>query len=279
MLTPGYRHAERIDIGPRLEFGQSWRDNTSVATQSIATKTGFKAALIAFIAAFGMIASAQQSTPRELGLKYVRDSSEYATLARQTYRVASDAVPRLVSGLAGRQWAVVLDVDETVLDNSTYQLERAAYGLPFDAASWSAWVQRREASAVPGAIDFIIVVRKLGGQVAWITNRATSDAGATRENLKSARLWSEDDRLCTQDHEKHTKRTRRAEVVAGTGACAWAGKPTMIVALVGDQMGDFPDTDEPIRDAGTDSAFGRTFFMLPNPMYGAWTTRVTRDAR
>ena len=247
---------------------------TVVPAQSIAAVT-----LTVFIAAFGIVSSAQQPTPGELGIKYVRDSNEYATLARQTYRVATDAVTRLVPGLAGRDWAIVLDIDETVLDNSAYQLERAAYGLPFDAASWSAWVQRREAAAVPGATDFIIVVRKLGGRIAWITNRATSDAGATRENLKSARLWSDDDRLCTQDHEKHTKRSRRAEVVAGTGTCAWGGEPMTIVALVGDQMGDFPEADEPIRDAGTDSAFGRTFFILPNPMYGAWTTRVTREAR
>ena len=156
------------------------------STQSIATQAGLRhavagaarhrrwrrnrrpaaATLIACIAASGMLASAQPPPPGELGIKYVRDSNEYSTTMRQTYRVATDAVARLASGLAGRDWAVVLDIDETALDNSAYQLERAAYGLPFDAASWSAWVQRREASAVPGAIDFIVVIRKLGGRIA-----------------------------------------------------------------------------------------------------------------
>ena len=49
-----------------------------------------------------------------------------------------------------------------------------------------------------------------------------------------------------------------------------------VVVFVGDQPGDFPDSSEQIPQAGNDSAFGRTCFLLPNSMYGAWTTRVTR---
>jgi predicted secreted acid phosphatase len=52
-----------------------------------------------------------------------------------------------------------------------------------------------------------------------------------------------------------------------------------LAAFVGDQMSDFPEPDEPIRDAGSDAAFGHSFFLLPNSMYGAWTTRVTKTAR
>jgi acid phosphatase len=221
----------------------------------------------------------QQALPRELAIKYTRDAEEYATLARQTYRLAADAVTRTIPAMTGRSWAVVLDVDETALDNSVYQLERAAYGLPFDAVSWSAWVHRRQAPPVPGASDFIAIVRKGGGHVAWITNRTTAEADDTRANLQSVQLWSADDRLCAQGPPEYTKRARRAEVITGTGDCGWSGQPMQIVAFVGDQMGDFPAGDEPIPGAGEDAAFGRTCFLLPNPMYGAWTTRVTRTDR
>ena len=66
---------------------------------------------------------------RELGIKYMRDSEEYATLTRQVYRLAGEAVMRAANSAGGRRWAVVLDIDETTLDNSTYELERAAYEL------------------------------------------------------------------------------------------------------------------------------------------------------
>jgi len=222
------------------------------------------------------VVESQQPAPANLGIKYVRDSDEYATLARQVYRAATDAVTRTPTSMGQRAWAVVLDIDETALDNSTYQLERATYGLPYDDASWNAWVNRREAAAVPGAVDFVAAVRRAGGHIAWISNRDAATATATRLNLANVRLWHDDDRLCPAEGTARPKRVRRAEVVSGQGACAWPGRPMTVIALVGDQMGDFPDAEEKIPNTGTDAAFGATCYLLPNPMYGQWTTRVTR---
>ena len=171
---------------------------------------------------------------------------------------------------------MVLDVDETALDNSTYQLERAAYGLPLDATSWKAWVERRQAGAVPGAVDFIAQVRRSGGHVGWITNRDAILVDATLENLKLAGLWNDDDRLCLQKTPQHTKADRRKEIVTGNGDCAWPAQPMQVVVFVGDQLGDFPAASEQIPQTGIDSAFGRVCFLLPNSMYGGWVTSVTR---
>ena len=212
----------------------------------------------------------------ELGIKYVRDSEEYAALARQVYRLATDAVRREATGVPGGRWAVVLDIDETALDNSTYELERVSYGLPFESTSWNAWVARRQAGAVPGVVAFIAAVRQAGGRVAWISDRDTVTVDATRANLQTANLWKDGDLLCLQDTPQRTKSARRAEVISGSGTCAW-DSPTRIVAYVGDQMGDFPRTGESIPAAGNDASFGRTWFLLPNPMYGQWTTRITRQ--
>jgi 5'-nucleotidase (lipoprotein e(P4) family) len=220
---------------------------------------------------------AQQASPtRELGIKYMRDSEEYATLARQVYRTAGEAVTRAAAQRRPGQWAVILDVDETTLDNSMYQLERAAYGLPYDDASWGAWVARRQAPAVPGVTGFVEEVRRAGGRVAWITNRNVSLADPTRDNLKAVGVWTDDDRLCPQKNAQSPKATRRREVMTGTGDCSWRGTPMAIVAFLGDQLGDFPTAAEKIPDTGTDAAFGRTCFLVPNAMYGAWTTQVTR---
>ena len=196
-------------------------------------------------------------------------------LARQVYRMAGDAVERARRITSGA-WAVVLDVDETTLDNSMYQVERAVYGFMFEAESWSAWVQRREAPAVPGVKPFLDRVRAAGGRVAFITNRDASLMDPTRANLAAIGVWSDDDRLCGQKPE-YPKAARRAEVVKGSGDCAWPNTPMRVLAFVGDQLGDFPEAAEGIPGTGTDDAFGTVCFLLPNPMYGSWTTRVTRQ--
>jgi 5'-nucleotidase (lipoprotein e(P4) family) len=222
--------------------------------------------------------SAQQASPsRELGIKYMRDSEEYATLARQVYRMAGNAVTRWATEAGPRPWAVVLDIDETTLDNSTYQLERAAYGGPsFEPVSWSAWIQRREAPAVPGVVGFIDLVRKAGGHIAYISDRDAILVEATRANLRTVGLWNDDDRLCMQINPQHTKAQRRHEVVTGAGECAWSGRATHTVVFVGDQMVDFPAEAEQIPETGSEDSFGRTCFVLPNSMYGGWTRAVTR---
>jgi 5'-nucleotidase (lipoprotein e(P4) family) len=183
------------------------------------------------------------------------------------------AVPAMEKG----SWVVSLDIDETALDNSTYQLEREAYGLPFESLSWNAWVSRRQAAAIPGVSQFVQAVRELGGSVAWISNRDVAGMEATRANLTALQLWSDQDRLClqAQTEPRPTKRVRRSEVRAGQGSCSWPSKMQFAI-FVGDQMGDFPDADEGIPNAGTDVAFGRTCFLLPQAMYGEWVTRVTR---
>ncbi len=225
----------------------------------------------------GVVHAQPPTDARELGIKYVRDSEEYAALTRQTYRLATDAVERTSQGSRGQPWAVILDIDETVLDNSVYELERAAYRLPFDLSSWNAWALRHAAGLVPGALSFITAVRQAGGHVAWISNRDARTSDATRVNLQSVAVWSDDDRLCLQDRAERTKSQRRAEVLSGTGACAWVDVPMRVIAFIGDQMGDFPAAGERIAGAESDAAFGRTCFLLPNSMYGQWTMRVTRE--
>jgi len=241
--------------------------------------------LVAAFAAAVPVTAAAQTTPPELqgGLevKWVRDSEEYAALARLVYRSAE----RAVADAARRQprggaWAVVLDIDETTLDNSAHQLERLAYRLPFDSASWNAWTRRGESGVVPGVAGFVAAVRRLGGHVAWISNRWDATREPTRANLAAHGLWNDDDRLCLLTLEPgYTKAARRAELTSGTGRCAWSGTAMAVLAYVGDQTGDFPQTGEADADAGRDEAFGVRYFLLANPMYGAWATRVTRRDR
>jgi 5'-nucleotidase (lipoprotein e(P4) family) len=232
--------------------------------------------LLVLLLTFDVVAAAQAppAATRGLEIKWVRDSAEYALIVRQIYRLAADAVDRARAGATG-PWAVVLDIDETTLDNSIYQVERSVYGLPYDNDAWTAWVLRKEAPAVPGVKTFIERVRAAGGHVAWISNRDAALADAIRANLAMVGVWSDDDRLCGIKPQ-YPKSQRRREVVTGTGDCSWSNTPMRVLAFVGDQLGDFPAAAEMIPGTGSDDAFGTTCFLLPNPMYGEWVSRVTR---
>jgi 5'-nucleotidase (lipoprotein e(P4) family) len=235
--------------------------------------------LVALLVPAGGAHAQAPADPAHKQVKYVRDSEEYAALTRQVYRQALAALTTQVRERTARTsgpWAVALDVDETVLDNSTYELDRATYGLTFEKNSWNAWVDRAEAGVVPGTLEFISGVRRLGGHVVYISNRDEVTRPATITNLRRFSLWTDQDRLCLATDSAYTKRVRRSEVIEGKAPCGWPGMATPVLVWVGDQLGDFPAAGEADADAGSDEAFGRRYFLLPNPMYGAWTTRVTR---
>src|SRR5207302_101409 len=124
----------------------------------------------------------------------------------------------------------------------------------------------------PGSVEFVTNVRRSRGHVAWITNRDARLTDATRANLHAVGLWNDDDRLCAQETPQHSEAERRHEVVTGIGDCSWAGRQMRVLAFVGDQLGDFPEASEQIPQTGTDAAFGHICFLLPNSMYGTWTT-------
>ena len=172
-------------------------------------------------------------------------------------------------GKRAGSWAVILDADETVLDNSLYQLERAKLGLGFTAESWNAWVRRREATPVPGAAAFLARVRALGGTIAIVTNRLQSECDDTRAVFEAFKL-AYDAMLCRADGTPSDKNPRFEAVAAGQSP---AGRtPLEIVAFVGDNILDFPRLAQSIKGQGAAafSEFGIRHFLVPNPMYGSW---------
>jgi len=211
-------------------------------------------------------------------LKWMRDSVEYWTLTRQNYRVALHAVVAQSATLDKRTpWTVVLDIDETVLDNSTYQLERKAYGDDFNWASWNGWCERRVAKPIPGATEFIESIRKMGAQIAFISNRHDVTRQATIDNLNMYGLWNKKDVLCLKTDDKaYDKVARRTELRKGEGACTLGGRPVTILAYLGDTIHDFPEEGEEVIKGDRDSQFGTRYVVFPNPMYGSWSEEITR---
>src|SRR5512139_3811741 len=61
-------------------------------------------------------------------VKWVRESAEFRALFVQVYRMATVHVEAAARTRAAGTWAVVLDADETVIDNSLHELERERQG-------------------------------------------------------------------------------------------------------------------------------------------------------
>ena len=200
-------------------------------------------------------------------IHWFRTAAEQRALYEQTYRWAGEYVEAAAAEQTG-PWGVILDADETVLDNSTYQLRRAELGLGYTPESWNDWVREEAAPALPGAVAFISQVKRMGGRVAIVTNRDEAVCVETRRNLVAVGVAA-DVVLCRQPGPS-AKEGRFRAVEEGTTP---AGLPPLtVVAWVGDNIQDFPGGSQALR-AGTGdtfSEFGVRWFVLPNPMYGSW---------
>ena len=193
-------------------------------------------------------------------IRWVGHSLEYENLCRQIYQQAWQEIKKQSSKAKGKL-AIVVDLDETVLNNNSYQVDRWKKGLGFTQESWSEWVNQKRAVLIPGAKTFLDRTRTLGVTIIFLSNRMQYNLRPTIENMKSLKVWNEDDLFLLRENKLDNKKKRRAEVRNGMARMEQHG-PFHVLAYLGDQIGDFP-TDEK-------GAFGVTQFLFPNPTYGKW---------
>lgn len=204
-------------------------------------------------------------------VKWYQRAAERRALSLQAYALATARLEAKAATLG--EFAVVMDIDETTLDNSPIQRERGELGLGFSQAAWTAWVNRKAARAIPGALAFTQRVHALGGKLIFVSNRlATSECPQTEDNLR-AEGFAFDGMLCKTTTSD--KNPRFASITGGTTGIA--GLPAMPIALfVGDNIQDFPQLTQDVRkqpDAAF-AEFGDSFWLIPNPMYGSWERNV-----
>jgi 5'-nucleotidase (lipoprotein e(P4) family) len=202
-------------------------------------------------------------------MRWVQTSAEYRALALQAYNLGIERLDELAASGLPTAWAVVLDIDETTLNNVQYQRERAELGTGHSPASWTAWVNRKAAPAVPGAKAFTDRVRALGGKVVLVSNRkAGVECDPTAQNLTAVGIRY-DGMLCRT--ASGDKNPRFDAIESGTAA----GLPALTTVMyVGDNIKDFPALSQDLRSEpdAEFAEFGRQFLLIPNPMYGSWET-------
>ncbi len=230
----------------------------------------------------GQAQSGRGAQPHEQldAVLWVQHSAEYRAAALQAYNQARVALDR---ALADTGWtaaleqtgafghlppAVILDVDETVLDNSPHQGRLILGDMVFNRASWDRWVKEEIAQPVPGALQFCQYAARQGVTVFYVTNRRDHLREVTRNNLRQMGFPLAEGRetLLTRGGNSD-KGQRRAHIA----------QEFRILLLVGDNTADFAPG---FRGAGAEKRaalteqyadwWGRRWIMLPNPMYGSW---------
>lgn len=219
------------------------------------------------------------------GLHWFRDASEYRVLAQETYARAADAAQGFAGKYQASGFIVIMDADETLVDNSDYQKENEACGLRYWEPSWCDWNRAQSAGAVPGAAAFTQRVRALGGYVAVVSNRKDAYRAWTISNLDNLSIAHDAVLLSTGTSDK-TKRWQQA-VVEIAKIHAKPGQPAPpAVMWIGDQISDFPQLDASGNVVGAlgqanaanalPDGFDTQFFLLPQPLYGGWTGNARR---
>lgn len=221
---------------------------------------------------------------------WMQTSAEYRTLTTLIYQRAREA---LNHALADKAWtavveqvdtfselppAVIMDLDETVLDNSPFEARLIKARLPFSRSKWDQWVEEASAQALPGALEFIAEAQRKGITVFFVTNRQIQHEAATRENLEhlGISLRTDIDVVLTEGEQPHNwqaDKSRRRQFLASQ---------YRILLLIGDDLGDFvggamdnPDNRIRLSEQYV-SRWGASWFLIPNPIYGSWEASLYR---
>ncbi len=204
---------------------------------------------------------------------YHQKSAERDALCYQAYNVARCRLDEILAQNANPDsLAIVLDLDETVLDNSPYEAKTILNHFTYPTG-WDEWMHAAEAKAIPGSVDFLHYAADRGISIFYITNRKEKYREATMENLHKLGIAP-----ATEDHlllrtDASSKQPRREKVL----------KDHRIIMLFGDNLADFSkvfdgkETPEE-RARLVDSLqlqFGKRFIVFPNAMYGDWLNAIT----
>jgi acid phosphatase len=214
-------------------------------------------------------------------------SAEYDAITRQVYASAQRNLEKMLAdGIPdplGRPPAIILDADETVIDNSTFQASLLKARKVYSTDAWKAYATNGFARPIPAALDFLKWAASQKVEIYYVTNRAVD---AKPELDEKPRLLGTLTRYgYPMADAKHVllkgekpewtsdKSSRRAFVAANN----------QLLMLFGDDLNDFVNTaGKTVAErrkivADNASKLGTSWYLLPNPSYGSWETALGAD--
>lgn len=218
--------------------------------------------------------AADQYTEKDLNEQLVmatvwmQASAEFRALCYQAFNLAKMNLDMfLASHSGGKPVAVIVDADETVLDNSAYEAFLIGNDFGYSSKTWTPWMEAGIATAMPGAVEFLNYVKEKGAEVFYVTNRKMVGYEGTEKNMNALGFPFVDKKHLMLRTDTSDKQPRR-DLVA---------KDYDVAFLMGDNLNDFmsvfakKSVEE--RFAETDKImdeWGKKFIVLPNPTYGDW---------
>lgn len=203
---------------------------------------------------------------------WMQSSAEFRALSYQAFNVAAMNLDSFLAAYTGsKPVAIIVDADETVIDNSAYEAWLIGQDFGYSSKTWTPWMAAAEATAMPGAKEFLNYVAAKGVEVFYVTNRKMVGYDGTKKNLMALGFPNVDQKHLLLRTDSSDKQARR-DIVA---------TDYEIALLLGDNLNDFTSdfrkkTVEE-RFAETDKVkdqWGTRFIVLPNPTYGEWEGSV-----
>ena len=218
-----------------------------------------------------------------LAVLFKRTSAEYKA---NTFQIYTSAKNNIDKALADKSWtalknqlknyqnlppAIILDIDETVLDNSEHQVRSIKNGTNYPIG-WKEWVSEESAGALPGVKEFLSYANTKGIKIFYVTNRTHDLEEYTRNNIKSLGLPFDNDMdVLLMKNEKGwgSDKTSRRDLIR---------KDFRVIQIFGDQLDDFIPLTESAKSMNERKIlidkyadmWGEKWYMLINPMYGEW---------
>jgi len=221
--------------------------------------------------------------PSLMATLWVQNSAEYDAITIQTYKQAES---NLLKALKDSSWtasveqasaysklppAIILDIDETVLDNSYYQARLILDNKSYSDESWAKWVYESNATAIKGAVQFTQMADSLGIRVFYVSNRNANLYTDTIQNLEIHGFPLEDKIPVVL-----LKGERATWTSSKVNRRKWIAARYRILLMVGDDLNDFIPAKElePRKRKQIIEEYqnyiGTKWFILPNPVYGSW---------
>jgi 5'-nucleotidase (lipoprotein e(P4) family) len=198
-------------------------------------------------------------------------SAEYRALCYQAFNIARVKVEQSNRERSPKPKAIMTDIDETILNNSPYEVHRLLQEKDYDDASWNEWTSMGNADTIPGALGFLKYASAAGIEIFYVTNRGEGEREGTLKNLKKFNFPNADNEHLLLKQNVSSKEERKKSIAA----------THTIILLMGDNMNDFSflfekktsDERNKIAD-GFSAEFGNRFIVLPNPVYGDWESSL-----
>jgi 5'-nucleotidase (lipoprotein e(P4) family) len=197
-------------------------------------------------------------------------AAEYKALCYQIYNMSRVQLESKLDNHAfpyEKPPAIIMDLDETVVDNSFYNAQLALNKESYSKETWKEWSDLSHAGAVPGAVPFIAFAQSKGVKVIFISNRRIAELHSTIANVSKIGVQGVDSTDFLLRVDEGSKMNRRAQVFENYD----------VLMLFGDNLADFTEIFDKRSNADrnnlTDSLrteFGSTFVVLPNVLYGEW---------